>query len=1432
MAFIPLDRRFTRWNPSDDTVVNWVRFFFEHNRDLGWDDLLRAKRVVILAEGGTGKSTELEALHHELLQRNAFSFLTAVKKIGNFRFESTLDRRENAQLKEWIDSSEHAWFFVDSIDEAKSEFILFRDALKHIADAISGAEDRAHIIISGRHIEWEAIRDHDDLERLLPTHSQARPSENRPDDLLLRALKLVPDIVSKIERPLVVVMAPLDINQVRTFVEKSGVANVDSFIGSVERAHLWQFASRPVDLDWLIRYWQKYARFGTLAAMLQLSLTDRLREQDPKRERRVLLSEHDAMQALERTGAALVLGKKETINLMDKGRKLGEKGEGISLSDLLSDLPSRDQMDLLNRAVFVPTLTGSTRLHNDNTGTVRAFLCAKWIARLSANNLPVSDLFWLLFATTYDVDVVRPAMRETAAWLAIDNPAVAREIIKRDPLLLMQAGDPSSLPLDVRKQALAGALQALAKPSPSLIFNRAALQRFVGNDMVNVIVDHWQRSHSVPSVALMLLELIEAGELVDCASIVLSAALDMGIDSQSRILAIKALAKLNIPDTLLDYRNFLLMNYREVEHEVLWFAVNNFFPSVLSIDDLIAISSSLSVKDSGRSLDYHGPKLARHIIVIEDALRLLGHFMSKLSQFPAQMTSADFENARPSLNTMKALAVRALELRVPTAQLDLILVLQIWLDCAATRHPVHEGAKIDLAVTLRFKPELRRAWLWKVVRLYSISEVAQKEPLEELWQLRMPFAFDPRLLVEDAAWLLQDLHTRETASEKKISFELLREVCYQAGNPLELVKEIKESACQYSILGPTLATWSPLPIETSSELQLSYEAQQRQAERQSNEKNRSWIDFANLIREHPAQTRKWAISENGYVDPLLIKLWIILTKKSEEGSLNVTPDIKTLCGIFENDVIHTVRDVFINSWRATTPKQVINNVNSMSFSRSYADLIGFAGISLEAQADPDWAIKLKADEAQKAVVYAMFAFDVFPSWMTDLCIAHPQICENVIRLDLARDLVPSSLTSLRPSLARIARSDRRVACLVEGDIWSAIDKCGNAPVELLSSLLEILLKVTTERMRLFQLIAARIHDINAVDVKLQYLAAAFSIDADKSTELLFGLLNSPHAPAAAAIAESLIPKIFGNPTKNQPTIISQISIENLEKLILFTFSSIQLSEDVQRPAGIAFTPDLRDFASRGRQQALQFLAEISGKGSYSALKRLIEIPEFSLINSYMKDLARKRVESDSEIAAWIEADVLLFEKNHEALPRTPAELQRVVEGRLKDLQHDLIHSDFGQGAVVAALKDEKQVQSWFAHEFRKGQGLAFSIEREPLVIDGKEPDYRIRSKATEASLPVEIKVAESWSLPELEQALTSQLKGRYLRDRNDRWGILLLVYQEARPKGWKSPDGSYWSLSEVVSHLDLLAIRMARETANGPEISVCVVDVSSVSEER
>jgi hypothetical protein len=162
------------------------------------------------------------------------------------------------------------------------------------------------------------------------------------------------------------------------------------------------------------------------------------------------------------------------------------------------------------------------------------------------------------------------------------------------------------------------------------------------------------------------------------------------------------------------------------------------------------------------------------------------------------------------------------------------------------------------------------------------------------------------------------------------------------------------------------------------------------------------------------------------------------------------------------------------------------------------------------------------------------------------------------------------------------------------------------------------------------------------------------------------------------------------------------------------------------------------------------------------------------------------------------------------------------------MNDDLHNHRFAQGMAFKRLPKEEDVQKWLAWEMERAGGRAYSLEREPHVVDEKEPDIRLQSKVTDASLPLEIKVAESWSLKQLEDALTIQLAGRYLRQRDHRRGVLILVHKEARAEGWKDENEVMLSFQQLAERLRNLAYHLGAGRPDAACAEIAVIDVSDI----
>jgi hypothetical protein len=156
---VELDRQFVEVAEDKETDPELVaRFGRLTGGALSWNELLARRRVVLLAEAGSGKTTEMKARAQQQSEAEQYSFYASVEDVGRVGLSQSLRPPDRMQLDEWRSSEKEGWFFIDSVDEAKRSGVRLQTSLRALAEAIAGAERRAHIIISGRYSDWHRLR--------------------------------------------------------------------------------------------------------------------------------------------------------------------------------------------------------------------------------------------------------------------------------------------------------------------------------------------------------------------------------------------------------------------------------------------------------------------------------------------------------------------------------------------------------------------------------------------------------------------------------------------------------------------------------------------------------------------------------------------------------------------------------------------------------------------------------------------------------------------------------------------------------------------------------------------------------------------------------------------------------------------------------------------------------------------------------------------------------------------------------------------------------------------------------------------------------------------------------------------------------------------------------------------------------------------------
>jgi hypothetical protein len=1441
MKTIALKRKFVEWDrETQPDVESWLHVGAAGGW-LSWNQILESKRTVILAEGGSGKSTEFAELDRALSAQGKFSFLLTVKKVGARGFQESLPPKHRSRFERWLASNEPAWIFVDSVDEAKAAGISLADALAQVADAIEGAEQRAHVIFSGRPTEWEHLKDLHALMGLLPESSpDLTPNKIDFDQAVIKAIDRDRTPPAPPERKaLVAIMAPLDNDQVEVFARGKGIHDVSGLLKGLEDAHLWPFARRPSDLDWLSRYWHGHGKFASFERMLEANLHERLTEANSERARNSSLDLDSAMRSLERVGAALVLGQTRDIEI-DDGACRDMPSEGLRLADALSDVAPALQRELLRAAIFIPASVGLARLQNDNNGVVRSYLAARWMRRMLRQNCPWSAVRGLLFSQTYGVDTVKPSMVAVAAWLSIWEPRAADMLIERSPLVLVQHGDPASLPVSVRRRTLSAIMNRLDEDASIIYLREEGLMRFAALDMQADIAERWAglgEAEEFESRRQFLLRLIIEGRLRDCAVIASEAGVVASANPITRALAVRAIAEAGDDDLRALFCDFLRREAHALDPNFLWSAFQLLLPAALTVDDMLAVLPKLleDRRVAGQGLEYYGPKLAGQIERLEDVKKLLLALLKKLPQTAETVSNASHENIAHLTPTIAVLAARVLDLDLSPEPDTLAIDASLRLTALTWRQGWKEKPLTELSERLRSTPERRRAVVWRLCETHATLEAAFDEPISDLRHLhvaRLHLGVD----LADIGWLTRDVKLRSQSNERLLAVNLAMSIWQQHDKPDWVMRDICDAVAPSSELKRAIDMWVNPPPPSAQRIQLDERQARSEAESSERESERkaSWVAFATQIRDDPAQLDSPRPPEENSVDSNLYYIWQLLDSISRSSQGPSTADVSSLEPMFGEQALKHIRRAFIRYWRLGNPKLQCERPPEDRNAVNAIELIGLVGISMEAAGDPSWALRLTDEEASLATIYATLELNRFPKWFNLLVECKPGPVRDTLTRAVACEVSPDFVGDRLVVLERITSSSDEIAALVASDMIAVL-KAPNPPtLNLLGLALRIARRGAADRDSLLALSLSKARESIEFDRVATYLACSFAVNGDAATDALLEIAARIDLSEQAQLGLALIPSIVGSDWDfgRENDIEPVLSTESLAKLTRFAFQAVKPAEDNDRSNGGVYSPNFRDNAESARSGLLKRLASTPGAATFHALRQLEADREFPVRKSWLRELIQTRADEDSESSPWTANDVKAFEEDFETIPRSPQDLQRVAMARIEDLQHRLLHSDFGLGAQVKALQREVDVQLWMAGELQAKQGRSFTLEREAHVADEKEPDIRLSSKGSDARLPIEIKVAESWSLRDLEKALTVQLQGRYLRDRNSKWGILLLIHQREPKWGWKAGPGQFLTFHETVAHVQALAATIAASDSAGAQMQVGVIDVSSVKMAR
>jgi hypothetical protein len=1437
---ISLDRRFLDWKKDGEIDPDTVVRFGLHKSALAWADLLKRRRVVILAEGGSGKTIELQRQRSLRRKDDIDAWYCTVENLGSKGFSDSLAPDDASSFKSWLGSGRPGWFFLDSIDEAKLHRVALARAMENFASEIGEAGARAHIVFAGRYTDWEAYRD----AQLLETHlavpvERPKGSPTSQDQSLEDVLRGSADAeeASTRELPLIVLMLGLDPDRIGLLAISLGIADTRGFLAELELHNLWHFARRPLDLRRLIDYWLQEGHLASLTDMIATSISQRSTENDPQRARQTRLSKVRIETAAERLGAALTFSRTGELKVPDEHASYRTGATLLDLEMVLCDLTGEEQSEFINTALFDAASFGRLRFHNDNVGTIRSYLTARWLYRLSGVNLPTQRLRAFLFAETYGVKVVKPSMREVSAWLSIRSREVALEVVHREPSILINYGDPRSLPPAIKIAAMKRVATLLKEDREAQpLLDSDALRRFATPDLGAAIRELWLQQGDEPEVRELLLRIIWLGPIPACVDLAATVAFTRASLTRDVELAGRALIAAGTVIDQRRYAAFILQESRQLSLSVVWHALDELFPAVISVAEFLELIAKVDVlaRNGGLGFDWYGPKLMQRVKNPDDLSHIVADLLVHLDS--PSLPSEHVERLQAVyLPVLIEAAKRLLEESEPTVAPKPVLDV---LQCVG-RAELHGSQSADAVQELRSlidrSSARRRQSFWNAAAALVALPGAPQGPTHS-HHLRIS-GWNQGLQAEDVNWLLEDALARESERERLLALRTGCEIWRQLGSPDAMERQIRTAAAADPILaGDCNLSMAPIVEGPSqSEWRAEMEQYQQKAAKRKTEEREGWISFMNELKTSPSLLQHDALDASQSAEKRLYALFSLLDRRSNRSDRYSISDISPIAAVLGPELLGHFRTALRKFWRKWKPTlSSERGAGERNLVNRY-DLMALTSIAVDRDDTNNWARTLNESLARVAAGFATIELNGFPDWLAELADTWPEPVDEVL-IEEIRAEIEDAAQGYCKTLNALARASDSVKRAAASHLLALL--LAQSTESVSTAVLDVGLRTAaanlpgSEKGAALAALLQRFDADQDLGKAASYLLAAYYVEPDKATDSLMARLNALDAAGQVRLVERVLPFLFGDRLLEPGARPQSLSFERHKQLVKVAYGVLRIDEDNDRQSGEVYSPDGRDHAEWARNAAFMSLINTPGRASFIALGELAATKGFPIPPERLRLMARERASIDSEDEPWRASDAKDVEVHAERSPYTSRSLMALAMERLRDLQYDLIHHDNQPGRALQRLETETLVQNYVARELESVRRSSYRVVRESSVADEKEPDIRLLSMAGEGVAAIELKVAESWTLTDLETALEHQLCAQYLRARGAKHGVLLLVHQNARELGWGKEVGKRLSFPRLLSHLQRLARKIGGQGPDDLDVQVVAFDVSQFSRKK
>ncbi|MBN1101960.1 MAG: ATP-binding protein [Deltaproteobacteria bacterium] len=782
--YVQLNRTFLDYPEDHESDPDTLRAIAElTGTRTDWDTLLQSRCVIVLGEAGSGKTTEFREKARSLQQANKPASFCAIEDLADEGLEAALpDPSDVERFLAWLSSEDQGIFFLDSIDEMRLKGHSLDKALRKLRHTLGGNLHRSRFAISCRVSDWQAEADRDTIESIVPAGSNEKQLFKYPHD---------PNHQRTPQSLRVVQLAPLSREQIQKLAQAQGLNETDGFLQAIGQADAWRFAERPRDVEWLVDYWKANNRLGTLTELIRENINNKLRESNLKRQPKDPLAPIEALSGAATLAAAATLCKKSSFILPDGAIEPDRTPNSLDPHQVLSHWPQEKTNALLTRAVFDEATYGRVRFHHRS---VTEYLTALWLTGLLEKGCPRPAVEEMLFKERYGCHVIVPSMAPVTAWLAGWDDGIRKKLLKAAPEVLIQYGDPQAIPVAERHELLRTYAQLYSDRKRTYHrFDWTMVRRFAHKDLASTINDLLGHYRAQSDIRILLLELVEYGQLAECATRALAVALDEKEEQDLRLQAIQAVTATGSLREMNRLKKYVLSEKGSLPNRLLGTICEGLFPVYLDLHELLHAARQARPQSplTSRLLPYQFERIVQKC-PSDWLLALAQGFLHLVGRRAVTETK---EDRAPSfryawlIDPMCKLVARILDElpaqdTLPEALLSTIEFLYVLRGKESGHHSVFKGLDEKVAKA----PQIRRVLFWRHVK---DQRSKGKETVMYLWELRLgDLTGWSGIVADDLDWLIADISEKQDLLDRLLALDTALTSWHTAGRPRADLKRI------------------------------------------------------------------------------------------------------------------------------------------------------------------------------------------------------------------------------------------------------------------------------------------------------------------------------------------------------------------------------------------------------------------------------------------------------------------------------------------------------------------------------------------------------------------------------------------------------------------------------------------------------------------